>query len=55
MTDLEKEFCRELTELLLKHGFGIAGEPYIYELQSGPDSDYCRSASINDDGQLLFV
>ncbi|MBE2887368.1 hypothetical protein [Geobacter anodireducens] len=55
MTDIEKEFCERLTDLLLDCGLGIAGEPHIYELQSGPDSDYGRVATIDDEGRLLFV
>ncbi len=55
MTDIEKEFCERLTDLLLDCGLGIAGEPHVYELQSGPDSDYGRVATIDDEGRLLFV
>lgn len=55
MTNKESEFCVKLTTLLLEYGFGIADEPHIYELQSGSDSDYGRTASIDDDGRLQFV
>lgn len=55
MTDIEKEFCEKLTDLLLACGLGIAGEPHVFELQNGSDSDYGRVATITDEGQLLFV
>jgi hypothetical protein len=55
MTDIEKEFCERLTDLLLDCGLRIADEPHIYELQSGPDSDYGRTATIDDEGRLHFV
>lgn len=55
MTDIEKEFCERLTDLLLDCGLGIAGEPHVYELQSDSDSDYGRVATIDDEGRLLFV
>jgi hypothetical protein len=55
MTDIEKEFCERLTDLLRDCGLGIAGEPHIYELKSGTDSDYGRIATIDDEGRLHFV
>jgi hypothetical protein len=51
----EKEFCMKLTELLIEYGYGIADEPHIYELQGGSDSDYGRTASIDDAGRLQFI
>jgi len=54
MTDKEREFCMKLTELLFEYGFGIADEPHVYELRTGSDSDYGRSASIDDDKRLQF-
>lgn len=51
----EQNFCAELTALLMKHGYGIADSPHIYELQAGPDSDYGRTASIDGEGHLEFV
>ena len=51
----EKEFCSKLTTLLIEYGFGIAEEPMVYELNSGIDSDYGRTASIASDGRLHFV
>jgi hypothetical protein len=55
MTDKEIVFCEKLTALLFENGFGIADEPHIYELQYKPDSDYGRTASIDDNGCLHFV
>lgn len=55
MTLKEEEFCKKLTSLLLEYGFGISGEPYIYELQVGPNSDYGRQASIDEEGRLNFI
>lgn len=54
MEKKELEFCQELTELLLKYGYGIADEPHIFELKTGSDSDYGRTASINEEGKLEF-
>jgi hypothetical protein len=51
----EQNFCAELTTLLVKHGYGIADAPRVYELQSGPDSDYGRNVSIDGEGHLNFV
>jgi hypothetical protein len=47
----EKIFCEELTELLHRHGLGIADKPHVYELEN---CDYTRKCSIDEDGLLLF-
>jgi hypothetical protein len=52
--DKEKQFCEELTELLIKYGFGIAGEPNIYDLLDNY-VDYDRKASIDDENRLHFL
>jgi hypothetical protein len=51
----QKEFCKRLTELLLSSGYGIADEPHVYLLESGIDSDYGRTVSIDDECRLHFV
>lgn len=48
----EDAFCEALTDLLHKHGYGIADEPPVYWLEN---NDYTRKCSINKDGLLLFV
>ena len=55
MTAKENEFCSKLTSLLIEHGYGIADEPHVYELQAGIDSDYGRTTSIDDEGRLQFI
>lgn len=47
----EKEFCKELTDLLWKYHLGITDEPHIYFLES---DDYGRNVSIDSDGCLHF-
>jgi len=54
MDDKEKKFCEELTALLLKYRFGIADEPYIYDL-SDDYMESTRSAHIDEEGRLHFV
>jgi len=59
MDDRQEKFCEELTDLLLKHGFGIADRPYIFTLCKAEywemTDDFDRKAYIDEENRLHFI
>lgn len=48
------EFLTALTKASQTYGIGIAGEPVLFTMETGPESDYERTYKIDAESRLSF-
>ena len=49
------QFLAALTDLSRQFGIGITGDAVLFTMETGPESDYERTFTMDREGHLIFI